>query len=466
MKNFFKLLLASVALVAAVGCETDETGNEGGGVVALPTPNATANVTENSILLAWDAVEFAIYYEVSLNGGEAAKTEAPVYRFEDLDYSAEYTITVVAISADQTKYLNSEPKVLTVAIGAYDAPQYREWYSIAPVTALSNNGRWAVGCFDKNGVIIDLQNNRASDVLNMEFNDVADNGLAVGARFRGADDGGTAIYYKDGEYFDVDLGDLPSNLYCSSLVGVTPDGTKAAGWFYDYDEHTYYTTLFGNVVPFVYDIVNDRVTVLQVDETYSQYRGATQCVAISPEGTIIGLEQSVLGMFAIKWADEYAAWEYIHMLTDDDRAPIEWFGSMGKTLLSAGGTYAIGAGVPEGEKEEIAAAYDLKNNTIMWFPSLCSVSTMTEDGVAFLNDVPYGYGTTSFVIDTKKDMETAYTLVEWLKAEHNIDLTEYIQDGIIMVGASLDGRTLVGMTSTMSGYLNFAINLDGERVTE
>ena len=154
------------------------------------------------------------------------------------------------------------------------------------------------------------------------------------------------------------------------------------------------------------------------------------------------------------------------MLTDDDRAPIEWFGSAGKTLLSAGGTYAIGAGVPEGEKEEIAAAYDLKNNKIMWFPSLCSVSAMTEDGVAFLKDVPYYFGTTSFVIDTKKDMETSYTLVEWLKAEHNIDLTEYIQEGIIMVGTSLDGRTLVGMTSTMSGYANFAINLDGERVTE
>ena len=42
-----------------------------------------------------------------------------------------------------------------------------------------------------------------------------------------------------------------------------------------------------------------------------------------------------------------------------------------------------------------------------------------------------------------------------------MDLTEYIQEGIIMVGVSEDGRTLVGMTSTMSGYLSFAINLDG-----
>lgn len=468
MKNIFRLLFASIALVAVVGCETDGTENTSGGVKALPTPQATVNVTENNILLAWEAIDFAIYYEVSLNGGEAARTETPVYRYEKLDYNAEYTISIVAISADQTKYLNSEPQVLNVAIGEYDAPQYREWYAIAPATAVSNNGRWAVGGFDKNAVIIDLSNNRAQDVMNFEFYDVADNGVAVGSRFRGADDGGTAIYYKDGEYFDVELGDLPGNLYCSALTSVTPDGTKASGWFYDFVDNTYYTTLFGLVVPFVYDIVNDRITVLQPDEIYQQYRGGTQCTAISPEGVIIGLEQSGLGMFGVMWADEYAEWEYIYMQTDENHAPIESFGGVGTTLLSANARYVYGEGVREDSKEELAAAYNLETEEILWFPAFTngSVTAMTDDGIAFFNDVPYGYGTTSFVIDTNKDMETSYTLVEWLKAEHNIDLTEYIQEGIIMIGTSADGRTLVGMTSTMSGYLSFAINLDGKRVVE
>ena len=91
---------------------------------------------------------------------------------------------------------------------------------------------------------------------------------------------------------------------------------------------------------------------------------------------------------------------------------------------------------------------------------------MTDGGIAFFNNVPYGYGTTSYVIDTNKDYETSYTLVEWLKAEHNLDLEDYIIEGIIIIGASADGRTLVGMTSTMSGYVSFAISLDGKPMPE
>lgn len=463
MKNIFRLLVAAVALVAFVGCEN---GTEEGGENKenrLATPVVNCNVQQNTIIVTWESVDFAICYEVSLNGGEAQRTEDTVYRFAELDYSTDYTVSVKAISADETQYLSSEAAVQTVTTPALEAPQYREWYSVAPVSALSNNGRWAVGGFDKNTIIIDLQNDRLTEIQNMEFYDVADNGLAVGSRFRGADDGGTAIYYKDGEYFDVELGDLPGNLYCSALTGVTPDGEFAVGWYYDFVDNTYYTERFGIVVPFAYDIVNDRVTVLQSDDLYQQYRAATQTTAVAPDRRIIGLEQSGLGMFGIMWADEYAEWEYIHLEVDENRAPTEAFGGVGTTLLSPSGRYVFGKGTNFADGLEPAAAFDLQTQEMMWFPSFSvgSVTAMTDDGIAFLNDVPYGYGTTAFVIETAVDRETSYTLVEWLKEKHGMDLTNYIQEGIIMVGVSADGRTLVGMTSTMSGYLSFAIALDG-----
>lgn len=469
MKNIFRLLFGTLALMAIVGCEQDGVDNQDGKVKALPTPTATANVQENNIIVAWDAVDFAIYYELSLNGGEAERVETTAYRYESLDYSTTYTISIVAVSADQTKFLNSDPKVLEVKIPALEVMAYREWYAIAPVTAVSNNGRWAVGGFDKNAVMIDLFNNRSEDILNMEFYDVADNGLAVGSRFRGADDGGTAIYYKDGEYFDVDLGDLVDDLYCSALCGVTPDGEYAVGWFYDYNESTYYTSLFGSIVPFAYDIVNDRVTMLQSDDTYQQYRGGTQCTAVSPDRRIIGYEQAgSLGIFGVTWANEDAEWEYIYLKTDEERAPVEALGGAGTTLLSPSGRYVYGEGVMEDINGEIAAAYDFEKDEVMWFPTFAngSVTAMTDGGIAFFNNVPYGYGTTSYVIDTNKDYETSYTLVEWLKTEHNLDLEDYIIEGIIIIGASADGRTLVGMTSTMSGYVSFAISLDGKPMPE
>lgn len=462
MKNFFRLLVAAVALVAFVGCENGtEDGKKDN---RLATPVVNCNVQENTIIVTWESVDFAVYYEVSLNGGEALKTEETVYRFMELDYATEYTVSVKAISADETLYLSSETAVKTVTIPALEVPQYREWYSIAPVSAVSNNGRWAVGGFDKNTIIIDLNNNRLEEIQNMEFYDVADNGLAVGSRFRGADDGGTAIYYKDGEYFDVDLGDLPGNLYCSALTGVTPDGTYAVGWFYDFVDDTYYTRLFGIVVPFAYDIVNNRVTVLQADDVYQNVRAATQTTAVAPDHRIIGLEQSGYGMFGVMWADEYAEWEYIYLQVDEDRAPVESFGGVGTTLLSPSGRYVFGKGTIFEDISEPAAAFNLETKEMMWFPSfpVGSVTAMTDEGVAFLNDVPYGYGTTSFVIETNVDRETSYTLVDWLQQKHGMDLSEYIHEGIIMVGVSGDGRTLVGMTSTMEGYVSFAISLDGK----
>lgn len=475
MKNFFRLLFASIALVAVVGCEQgDANENTNGGddnkKNVLPTPNATATVVENEIVVAWDAVEFAIRYELTLNGGEAISWENSPYRFEGLDYGAEYTITVVAISADEETKGNSEPKVLTVEIPALDVPAYREWYSASGAVALSNNGRWAVGGFQHNGFIYDLQNNKQTELPGIELSDVADNGVAVGTYYVSEDAGGAAIYYKDGEYFEIDLGDLPGNLYGSALTGITPDGEYAVGWYWDYD-NTYYTERFGLIVPFAYDLVQHRVIMLKEDVLYAQYRVATQAYTVDPNRAILGLEQSGLGMFGVIWENDEADWQYVYMEVDDIRQPVKAFGSVGICYFSPNGRYVYNAGAEyhNSSNSNCAAAYDRQTKSMIWFESMRDggVSAMTEDGIAFLNDVAAGFGTTSFVIDTNKDITEVKRIDEWLMEEHNIDLTGYLLDGIIIVGVSGDGRTLLGMTNTLEyGWVNFAICLDGSPMSE
>lgn len=473
MKNIFRLLFASIALVAFVGCEQgDVLGGDDNKKEMLPTPNATATVVENDIIVAWDAVDFAIRYELTLNGGEAVSTNADVslYRFEDLDYATEYTITVVAISADEATMANSEAKVLKVEIPALEVPAYREWYSASGAVAISNNGRWVVGAFQHNGFIYDLQNNKQTEFPGYEFSDISDNGVAVGAYFPSESSGGEAVYYKDGEAHKVNLGELPGNLYGSSLTSVTPDGTYAVGWYWDYAD-TYYTERFGLIVPFAYDIANNIVTVLKEDVTYAQYRTATQAYAVDPNRAILGLEQSVLGMFGVIWESATADWQYVYMETNEDKEPTKAFGSVGMCFFSPEGrfVYNQASTYVDGVNENCAAAHDREKKELIMFESVRQggVSAMTEDGVAFLNDVSAGFGTTSFVIDTNKDVNEVKRIDDWLLEEHNINLKGYLQSGIIIMGVSADGRTLLGMTNTMEyGWVNFVICLDGSPMSE
>lgn len=473
MKNIFRLLFASVALLFVAGCEQGDADNNNGGAGntdVLATPNATATVFDNEIVVSWDAVEFAIRYDLTLNGGEAVSVDASPYRFQGLDYATEYTITVVAVSADTETKGNSEPKVLTVEIPALEVPAYREWYSASAAIAISNNGRWVVGGFQHSGFIYDLWNNRQEELPGYEFSDISDNGIAVGAYFVSEDAGGAAVYYKDGEAFEVDLGELTGNLYGSALTGITPDGEYAVGWYWDYDK-TYYTERFGLVVPFAYDLVKDRVIMLNEDALYAQYRNATQAYAVDPNRAILGLEQSDLGMFGVIWESDEADWSYVYMEADDKRQPIKAFGSVGMCLFSPNGRYVYSAGAEykNNSNNNCAAAYDRQSETMIWFESLRngSVTAMSEDGIAFLNDVAAGFGTTSFVIDSNKDLTDVKRIDEWLVEEHNINLDGYLLDGIIIVGVSGDGRTILGMTNTMEyGWVNFAICLDGTPMPE
>ena len=99
---------------------------------------------------------------------------------------------------------------------------------------------------------------------------------------------------------------------------------------------------------------------------------------------------------------------------------------------------------------------------------------MSDDGVAFINDVPFYLGTTSYVVDIKNGEPYAWTeLEEWLFDEHDIDIASFeptidiieddglLLEGVIGVGTSEDGRVIVGITNTDAGWMTFVVDLDG-----
>ena len=468
MKNFLTYLVAAVALLAFVGCENGGDNTDTPQENRLASPVVNYNLQGNTIILTWEAVDFAIYYNVTLNGGEATKVEETVYRITELEYDADYTISVVAVSADQTLYLDSKPAVVNVNIPAREVPQYREWYAAnnVPASAISNNGRWVVGGNDKQAIVIDLNNDEIKTIADAELYDVADNGVAVGSVFSVVMDGVAAIY-RDGECVEVDLGDFACS--CSALTGITPDGEFAVGWLWGLSD-PYFVNLFGNIVPFTYDIVKNRVSIPESNDVlYYPYLAGIAAKCVAPDRTILGYEQS-MGYFSILWNSDMDPWEYVYFNYDEsDYSPIDAIGDS-NNLMSQKGRYVFGKGSTyEGDANiECAAAYDREKGEMLWFTGMLvgSVTAMTDDGIAFLNDVPYYLGTTSFVTDTNKDLETFTPIVEWLQTEHNMDLSAYILDGIIIVGASEDGRTLVGMTNTEMGWMSFVIDLDGKPMDE
>ncbi len=101
---------------------------------------------------------------------------------------------------------------------------------------------------------------------------------------------------------------------------------------------------------------------------------------------------------------------------------------------------------------------------------------MSDNGVAFINDVPYYLGTTSYVVDTTKGEPYDWVEFEdWVFDEHDINIasfeptTDFIEndgllmEGIIIVGVSEDCRTIVGMTNTDMGWMTFVVDLDGKK---
>ena len=87
---------------------------------------------------------------------------------------------------------------------------------------------------------------------------------------------------------------------------------------------------------------------------------------------------------------------------------------------------------------------------------------MTNDGDVFLNNVSLGYETA--YVSHVNDPETLTPIVNWLITKHSIDLYNYLNvedNSYVIIVASADGRTLLGLGYTEMGQIAMVIDLDG-----
>ena len=467
MKNAIKVLMCAILAFAFVGCTDDK---EGGNPDRLATPNFTARAEGNAIIVAWEEIAGAAYYEVALNPGSIEKTDKLVHRFEGLDYSAEYEVSVRAIAPNAAN--NSNVNVVKVTTEERIAPQYREWYPQygASPSAISNNGRWVVGAFDRKGYLLDLHADVMIELESAELYDVADDGTAVGSDHSMNPEGDAAILIN-GEMVSIDLSNLAVSYGMSCATGITPDGEYVVGWYWEYDESSYYAQQYGMVIPFCYDIMNDRVSVPEAGQRLYNEVSSTAIKAVAPDRTLLGYEQSQ-GIHSILWADEYTPFEYVYFQYDSNYNPTYSFGD-NQNLLSQTGRYIYGRAIDyDAGQVSIAAAYDRETEQLMTFTG-ASVTAMSDDGVAFINDVPFYLGTTSYVIDTTTGDEAWTELENWLFDVHGVDVASFepttdedpanglCMESVIVVGVSENGRVILGTTNTNTGWLTFVIDLDG-----
>ena len=464
MKKIFTLFAAAVVALMAIGCEPVEPTNEN----QLVAPEFSANANENSITVSWVAVEGAAYYQIQLNDAEPVKTDKTVHRFDNLKWNTTYTVKLQAISAiaENSSVIVSQ----TVTIDARKVPAYREWIpqNGSTATAISDNGRWVVGCFDRQGMVVDLDTDELVLLENFDRMDVADNGVIVGATYEDSQSGEAAIFI-DGKCVKLDLSDLTSSTM-SSFTATTPDGEYIVGWWWEFDENSYYAGIYGYIVPFAYDVLKDRVTVLECGENIYPIQG-TSAYGVSPDRKIVGVEQSH-AMMAVVWEDEYTPFTYPVFEYDSDYRPTHTFGDT-QTRMTPNGKYiySVAKTYPDSSTDlQQPACFDLETNTLTTFSGACaigSVSAMTNDGVVFLNNVPIGYETA--YVSHVNDTETITPIVDWLLDENNIDLYNYMnveENSYVIIGASADGRTLLALGYTEQGHVSIVIDLDGEAMPE
>lgn len=467
MKNIFKTLAVGMLAIMAIACTNEEGPNKPVNSNQLATPEFSCNVIENTVTVSWVAVEGAAYYEISLNN-ETTKTDKLVHRFEDLKYDSVYTIALQAISVIAEN--SSEKVTQEVTIGARKVPAYREWcpQNGATATAISDNGRYVVGCFDRQGMIIDLNTDEIVLLENFDALDVADNGVAVGATYEDSQSGEAAIYI-DGKCVKLDLSELTeSNM--SSFTATTPDGEYFVGWWWEFDESSYYGGIYGYIVPFAYDVLKDRITVLECGENIYPIQGVST-YGVGPERNIVGIEQSG-AMMAVVWEDEYSGFTYPVFEYNADYIPTLTFGDT-QTRMTPNGKYiySVAKTYPDNSTDiQQPACYNLETNALTTFEGPCaigSVSAMTNDGVVFLNNVPLGYETAYVSHVNTPEVQTP--IVDWLLDENDIDLYNYInveENAYVVIGASADGRTLLALGYTEQGHVSIVINLDGEAMPE
>jgi hypothetical protein len=328
-------------------------------------------------------------------------------------------------------------------------------------------------------MMIDLVNDRLTPVVDFELYDVSDNGIAVGSYHTNQMEG-EAVIYNNGEIIVVDLSNLIQECMMSCLTGITPDGTYAVGWYWTTDASGYFGQLYGEMVPIFYDIEKGKVGVPECGER-AYDGGAVGAYAVAPDRSILGVDQSVIQLSVI-WENDKTPYEYVDFqynveIVEGQKAKIPSF-FVGEQMnrLSQSGRYVYGKGstYEAGVFTEYPIIHDRTTKETQIIEAGQRIHGMTDGGIVFVDDVPYGYtGTTPYVYDLNNPSEELPAFEEWLMSnysidinafEHNIDTDPenlYVFDGTVIVGTSEDGRTLVGITNSNIGWITSVIYLDG-----
>ena len=479
MKNTIKFLMGAILALAFVGCTETPSEQEQN---RLSAPEFSCRVYGKSVLVSWSVVSGAAYYEIKLNANDVEKTDKFVHKFEGLDYDTTYTVALRAVSANEQTIASSEFASKQVTIEPRKTPAYREWYTYnqSAAEAISDNGLWVAGGRDGMGMIINLVTDELTEVEACEFKDITDNGVAVGC-YKGESIDGEAALYVDGEVVKVDLSNLTTT-NMSMLTGITPDGTYAVGWYQEFED-TYYSKTHGMIVPFCYDVVKKKVTIPAHRTEGSLGSDAMSLHGVTPDRKILGCLQTQQLMISVLWQDEYTPYDFLALEVDEEGYPQFILGDNNNHITQLGNyVYGYGKTFMSGGYGESShpAVLDTKTKEVFVLKNIVgSTTAVTDDGIAFINDTPYYLGTTSFVVDVKEgSSESMVALEKWLLDEHQIDVNEfepscnetiddpYTLEGVITIGASADGRKLLGITQTNRGWMTYVIDLDGVKTLE
>ena len=475
MKNTIKLLMCAVMAFCFASCTPDEGAENN-----VNNFEFNINLQENEMLVSWRAVEGAIYYELQLNNEEPFKTDKNAHKFEGLSYDTTHTVSIKAVNAAGETIKQGKKSVTIDALKIYE---YREWAHYAPGQAISDNGRWITGGFDHTGMIIDLTTNYMLSTEYFEGYDIDDNGVAVGS-YHGTYSDGVAAMCINGTIVEIDLSNLTEKNQMSCLTGITPDGAYAVGWYWNFDgESAYYARMYGDVVPFCYDVINDTVSVPAAMTNPIYKNGAMSLYCIAPDGSMLGLDQQYAHVNVV-WENEYTPYEYVLLeVNEETLQPLKAVGDM-QNRFSQSGRYIYGTSqLYEGEKQtNIPSVYDRETKTLHTYDGIGAVCGMTDDGIIFMYDIPFGYNGNTYVTTLENGSSSSFQLFEdWLLLEHGIDVTKYnpltdtyegdeyvadyyALDCTIVIGASADNRTFLCITRTAEGWVTSAICLDGEHM--
>ena len=111
----------------------------------LAKPALTAEVQNaNEIVVSWSAVAGAKNYTVTLNDGTPETITATTKTYTGLEYSKEYTITVVANPEDEEQYVASEEASATLNTGADPSVVVTEGYKLITTLAELTTGEYVI----------------------------------------------------------------------------------------------------------------------------------------------------------------------------------------------------------------------------------------------------------------------------------------------------------------------------------